>query len=250
MDKTKVKNQKLKSKIQDSSEKKPKFEGKNNTKQNNFKKKKKSFTEKKNTKTIIDYFPRDSNDHSDFTYNVATIDKKGKKEFLSKKRKNNVKSDEMDDDLGGLSKIKFDNKVQEETGQISRLKFPKFEIGDLVLLSISEIHKDYMIANYTRNIKAMIHMNYTGIEKEKLKLTKLFKVGQFICGTVVSPGNDIQLSSGKLNKKILVSIDPKITNIGLEIDSIKEGMDIWGRLNYNLNTKAYSVDFQISNSNK
>ena len=250
MDKTKVKNQKLKSKIQDSSEKKPKFEGKNNTKQNNFKKKKKSFTEKKNTKTIIDYFPRDSNDHSDFTYNVATIDKKGKKEFLSKKRKNNVKSDEMDDDLGGLSKIKFDNKVQEEPGQISRLKFPKFEIGDLVLLSISEIHKDYMIANYTRNIKAMIHMNYTGIEKEKLKLTKLFKIGQFICGTVVSPGNDIQLSSGKLNKKILVSIDPKITNIGLEIDSIKEGMDIWGRLNYNLNTKAYSVDFQISNSNK
>ena len=94
---------------------------------------------------------------------------------------------------------------------------PHFKIGDLVLLSICEIHKDYMIMNYTRNKKAMVHSSYSGLTEndEDFSFEKYFNIGQFIVGAVVSPGNDIRLPDGRLNKKFQVSIDPKIVNTGL-----------------------------------
>ena len=59
---------------------------------------------------------------------------------------------------------------------------PNFKVGDLVLLSICEIHKDYMIMNYTRNKKAMVHSSYSGLTEkdEDFNFEKYFNIGQFI----------------------------------------------------------------------
>jgi rRNA biogenesis protein RRP5 len=197
------------------------------------------------TKEIVDYFPR-NNDKSDFTYNLSSIDyKKGgydEQPFLNRKRKQPKEKRQqraIDED---------DGEIVAETGEqgesTSRVLLPRFKTGDLVLLAISEIRKDYMIANYSRNKKAMIHSSYSGLEHvEGISFDKYFTVGQFICGAVVSPGNDIQLPQGHLNKKILVSIDPKIINTGLRHEDLTAGMDVWGQLEKDKD--GYTADFRI-----
>jgi hypothetical protein len=129
---------------------------------------------------------------------------------------------------------------------------PHFKIGDLVLLSICEIHKDYMIMNYTRNKKAMVHSSYSGLTEndEDFSFEKYFNIGQFIVGAVVSPGNDIRLPDGRLNKKFQVSIDPKIVNTGLISEKIIVGMDLYGQLICDKNKNKFSADFKIINSKK
>ena len=131
--------------------------------------KKKSQTSKysKPKTELVDYFPRGNGQKDDFTSNIGIINPSQKNKFLSKKRKqktsytpeNNKKEKEQ-------KKIKIEKTL--EKGETASVMAPKFKIGDLVLLSICEIHKDYMILNYTRNKKAMVHSSYSGlIEKDK-----------------------------------------------------------------------------------
>jgi hypothetical protein len=172
---------------------------------------------------IVDYFPRGSGPKNDFTSNIGVIDPSKKPSFLSKKRKQNksLKSDK------NQKKVKeMENALEPE--KTAGVMAPNFKIGDLVLLSICEIHKDYMIMNYTRNKKAMVHSSYSGLTEkdEDFNFEKYFNIGQFVVGAVVSPGNDIRLQDGRLNKKIQVSIDPSIINTGLMAEKIIVGMDL------------------------
>ena len=201
---------------------------------------------------VIDYFPRGSGSKNDFTSNIGIINpsKKGSSSFLSKKRKlktSNTYKSEKEEKEFNVENIK-------EKGEVASVMAPKFKVGDLVLLSICEIHKDYMIMNYTRNKKAMVHSSYSGLlsnEKEdEFNFEKYFNIGQFVIGAVVSPGNDIRLQNGRLNKKIQVSIDPKIINTGLNPQKIIAGMDLYGKLIYNKKSNKYSADFKFSENNK
>ena len=198
---------------------------------------------------VIDYFPRGSGTKNDFTSNIGIINPAKKGSFLSKKRKmksSNIKEEKED------KKINIEN--IKEKGEIASVMAPKFKIGDLVLLSICEIHKDYMIMNYTRNKKAMVHSSYSGLvlndKEDEFNFEKYFNIGQFVIGAVVSPGNDIRLQNGRLNKKIQVSIDPKIINTGLIPQKIIPGMDLYGKLIYNKKSNKYSADFKFSSNNK
>ena len=129
---------------------------------------------------------------------------------------------------------------------------PNFKIGDLVLLSICEIHKDYMIMNYTRNKKAMVHSSYSGLTEkdDDFNFKKYFNIGQFVVGAVVNPGNDIRLQDGRLNKKFQVSIDPKIINTGLIGEKVIVGMDLYGQLIFDKNKNKYTANFKIASNKK
>lgn len=224
----------------------------------------KRFSKKKNnreflkTKTseIVDYFPRDNNDE-DFGFNLASMETKNslfssKNELLKKKRKQEsskakLKIKAADDELDNLD-FKLENSEEGKSG--SRALLPNFKVGDLVLLTICEIRQTYMIANYTRNKKAMIHVNYSGFDskQENFSFAKYFRIGQFVCAAVISPGNDIQLPQGYMNKKILVSIDPKIVNAGITKETLCEGMDLWGKLAFDHSAKCYMADFGFTDA--
>jgi len=111
-----------------------------------------------------------------------------------------------------------------------------------------------MILNYTRNKKAMVHSSYSGlIEKDKedeFNFEKYFNIGQFLIGAVVSPGNDIRLKNGRLNKKFQVSIDPKIINTGLIPQKIVVGMDLYGKLFFDKKNNKFCADFKFSEIKK
>ena len=200
---------------------------------------------------LVDYFPRGSGPKDDFTSNIGIINPSQKNIFLSKKRKQKVSIAKKEKE-NDLTKIKIEKQI--EKGEITSVMAPKFRIGDLVLVSICEIHKDYMIMNYTRNKKAMVHSSYSGLllkdKEEDFNFENYFNIGQFLIGAVVSPGNDIRLQNGRLNKKIQISIDPKIINTGLIPQKIVVGMDLYGQLNYNKNNNKYFVDFKFSKNKK
>ena len=196
---------------------------------------------------IIDYFPRGSGPKNDFTANIGIIDSSKKPSFLSKKRKQHSS-------LKTEKNIKMAKNIEKniEQEQPAGVMSPHFKIGDLVLLSICEIHKDYMIMNYTRNKKAMVHSSYSGLTENEVDFSfeKYFNIGQFIVGAVVSPGNDIRLPDGRLNKKFQVSIDPKIINTGLIAEKIIVGMDLYGQLIFDKDKNKYSADFKITSLKK
>jgi len=229
----------------------------NKSQKNNSRKKsnKREFLKTKSSE-IVDYFPRDNND-DDFGFNFANMDTKNllfssNNQLLKKKRKqgslkNNIKKEiDLKDNMDDL-----DFNIDENEKKISsRAYMPNFKVGDLVLLNICEIRQTYMIANFTRNRKAMIHVNYSGfdVNEENFSFKNYFKISQFVCGAVISPGNDIQLPQGYMNKKISVSIDPKIVNTGLKIETLVEGMDLWGKFIFDSNKKSYSAEFSFTNS--
>ena len=203
---------------------------------------------------VVNYFPRGSGPKNDFESNIGIINTSSKKgTFLSKKRKQPKSTY-----TGKIEKEKTDKKIKIEQniekGEIASVMAPKFRIGDLVLLSICEIHKDYMIMNYTRNKKAMVHSSYSGLvennKDDNFNFEKYFNIGQFLIGAVVSPGNDIRLQNGRLNKKIQVSIDPKIINTGFNPQKIVTGMDLYGKLIFNKKNNKYSADFKFSTNKK
>ena len=196
---------------------------------------------------VIDYFPRGSG-KNDFTTNIGIIEPSKKPSFLTKKRKQNTSLPKTDKTQKNIKKTEKSIEPEQPAGVMA----PHFKIGDLVLLSICEIHKDYMIMNYTRNKKAMVHSSYSGLTEndEDFSFEKYFNIGQFIVGAVVSPGNDIRLPDGRLNKKFQVSIDPKIVNTGLISEKIIVGMDLYGQLIFDKNKNKFSADFKIINSKK
>ena len=106
--------------------------------------------------------------------------------------------------------------------------------------------------NYTRNKKAMVHSSYSGLTEkdDNFSFEKYFTIGQFVVGAVVSPGNDIRLPDGRLNKKFQVSIDPKIINTGLIVEKIIVGMDLYGQLIFDKNNNKYNANFKIASSRK
>ena len=196
---------------------------------------------------VIDYFPRGSGPNNDFSSNIGIYDPSKKKSFLTKKRKQekSLKSDKN-------PKKSKNNEKSFEPEQPAGVMAPHFKIGDLVLLSICEIHKDYMIMNYTRNKKAMVHSSYSGLTEndEDFSFEKYFNIGQFIVGAVVSPGNDIRLHDGRLNKKFQVSIDPKIINAGLIAEKVIVGMDLYGQLIFDKNKNKYNANFKFASDKK
>ena len=196
---------------------------------------------------IVDYFPRGSGPRNDFTSNIGIINPSKQKSFLSKKRKQNT-SQKNEKNQKKIKDIEKPVEQEKPAGVMA----PNFKVGDLVLLSICEIHKDYMIMNYTRNKKAMVHSSYSGLTEkdEDFNFEKYFNIGQFIIGAVVSPGNDIRLHDGRLNKKFQVSIDPKIINTGLVAEKIIVGMDLYGQLIFDKKKNRYSANFKIASSKK
>ena len=126
---------------------------------------------------IVDYFPRGSGPRNDFTSNIGIINPSKQKSFLSKKRKQNTSQKNEKNQ----KKIKDTEKPVEQE-KPAGVMAPNFKVGDLVLLSICEIHKDYMIMNYTRNKKAMVHSSYSGLTEkdEDFNFEKYFNIGQFI----------------------------------------------------------------------
>ena len=201
---------------------------------------------------IVDYFPRGSGPKNDFTSNIGIINPSKKSSFLSKKRKPKSSYTSKPSEKKE-QKIKKEKNYENE--EIASVMAPKFKIGDLVLLSICEIHKDYMILNYTRNKKAMVHSSYSGLIKDKeedinFNFEKYFHIGQFVVGAVVSPGNDIRLQNGRLNKKIQISIDPKIINTGLNPKKIIVGMDLYGQLIFDKKNNEFTADFKFSENKK
>ena len=196
---------------------------------------------------IVDYFPRGSGPRNDFTSNIGIINPSKQKSFLSKKRKQNT-SQKNEKNQKKIKDIEKPVEQEKPAGVMA----PNFKVGDLVLLSICEIHKDYMIMNYTRNKKAMVHSSYSGLTEkdEDFNFEKYFNIGQFIIGAVVSPGNDIRLHDGRLNKKFQVSIDPKIINTGLVTEKIIVGMDLYGQLIFDKKKNRYSANFKIASSKK
>ena len=196
---------------------------------------------------VIDYFPRGSGPNNDFSTNIGIYNPSKKKSFLSKKRKHekSIKSEDNQKKSKNIEKSL-------EPEQPASVMAPHFKIGDLVLLSICEIHKDYMIMNYTRNKKAMVHSSYSGLTEkdDNFSFEKYFTIGQFVVGAVVSPGNDIRLPDGRLNKKFQVSIDPKIINTGLIVEKIIVGMDLYGQLIFDKNNNKYNANFKIASSRK
>ena len=190
---------------------------KNPLKQGSKPKKKNPISKYTKPKTeVVDYFPRGSGPKNDFSTNIGIIDSSKKGSFLSKKRKSKTSyTPKNEKEKKDTKKLYIEKNI--EKGEVASVMAPKFKIGDLVLLSICEIHKDYMIMNYTRNKKAMVHSSYSGLimnKPDEFNFEKFFNIGQFVIGAVVSPGNDIRLNNGRLNKKIQVSIDPKIVNTG------------------------------------
>lgn len=220
-------------------------------------KRSKSKTKDKPSTEVIDYFPRGntSSHQNDFTFNTGYVDnKKDKTNFLSKKRKTTSrKSGETQTQLHNENEgVHIEKAIENES---SKVLLPKFKLGDLVLLSVCEIRKDYMIASYSRNKKAMIHSSYSGInvdndnDNSDFDFGNYFHIGQFICGAVIRHGNDIRLDNGHVNKKILVTIDPKIVNTGLMPQHVVEGMDLYGQLLKNEEGK-YMVDFRLGNDHE
>ena len=208
---------------------------------------KKNKTPSKPSKELIDYFPRGTSSKDDFSFNNAMIDhSKESKNLLSKKRKSKNES---------LQKLKIEKETKTEfeikEKEKSRVMLPKFSKGDLVLLSISEIYKDYMICDYSRNKKAMIHSSYSGLNlNNEDSFNNYFSIGQFLIGAVINSGGDIQIENqgGRLNKKLLICIDPKIINTGLKVEKITVGMDLYGQLVLD-NKGNFNADFKFSNDN-
>ena len=201
---------------------------------------------------LVDYFPRGSGPKDDFTSNIGIINPSQKGTLLSKKRKSKTSYTPKTEKEKDNKKIKIEKNV--EKGEVASVMAPKFKIGDLVLVSICEIHKDYMIMNYTRNKKAMVHSSYSGLvasdKEDEFNFENYFNIGQFLVGAVVSPGNDIRLQNGRLNKKIQISIDPKIVNTGLIPQKIIAGMDLYGQLIFDKKNKKFRADFKFCNNNK
>ena len=216
-------------------------------------KRSKSKTKDKPSTEVIDYFPRGntSSNQNDFTFNTGYVDnKKDKGNFLSKKRKTTSHKDNKAQSQSHKEGEVLIEKANEN--ESSKVLLPKFKLGDLVLLCICEIRKDYMIASYSRNKKAMIHSSYSGIniddddDNNEFDFGNYFHIGQFISGAVIRHGNDIRLDNGHVNKKILATIDPKIVNTGLMPQHIVEGMDLYGQLLKNKQGE-YMVDFRLGN---
>ena len=209
---------------------------------------KRNKTPSKPSKELIDYFPRGTSSKDDFSFNNAIIDhSRENRNLLSRKRK--IKNESKSKNKETEKKTEFE--INENEKIKSRVMLPKFSKGDLVLLSISEIYKDYMICDYSRNKKAMIHSSYSGLNlNNNDSFINYFSIGQFLIGAVINSGGDIQIENegGRLNKKLLICIDPKIVNTGLKIEKITVGMDLYGQLNVD-NKGNYYADFMLSSDN-
>lgn len=180
-----------------------------------------------------DYFPRNSQiEYNSFVpfkkrdVRQSMDDKKEKKA----KQKDHPKDQKSVVDEADISAIEFQS--EEVEGQVSRCLRPKFAQGDLLLVSIFEIRKDYMLANFTRNIKIMIHRDYTGYAKDqKFQFSDYFKIGQFVSVAVLSTSNkNYDHKSGSTITKVLCSIEPHVINVGIEPTNLRVGMDLWGKI--------------------
>ena len=211
---------------------------------------KKNKTPSKPSKELVDYFPRGTSSKDDFSFNNAMIDHSiENRNLLSRKRK--IKNDSLSKSKNKEIVKQTEFEIKENEKKKSRVMLPKFSKGDLVLLSICEIYKDYMICDYSRNKKAMIHSSYSGLNlNNNDSFINYFSIGQFLIGAVINSGGDIQIENqgGRLNKKLLICIDPKIVNTGLKVEKITVGMDLYGQLNID-NKGNYYADFKFSSDN-
>ena len=195
-----------------------------------------------------EYFPRNNSFEFNNLASVRKIDinkkEKDKKKFNTKLVSNKKKKEltQTEEDIiqqGDYYDIeKFNNLVKFDNDQIqtqeSRVFKPKFDVGDLILVCISEIFKDYMIGNYTRNKKALIHRKDTYFhDSENFSFDQYFSIGQFVSAAVITPEFEKRSSSGNdKHYKIKCSIEPHIVNHKLEFSSLVEGMDLWGQLRF------------------
>ena len=87
------------------------------------------------------------------------------------------------------------------------------------MFAVSEIHEGkYAIVNHTRNVKGYISLG----SADAISL----KVGQLVVAavTAIGTGHHNTETSGNLNRKLQLSLEPSIVNVNLKGDSVTENM--------------------------
>lgn len=88
--------------------------------------------------------------------------------------------------------------------------------GTIGLFAICEVTKDRLIVNHTRNTKG-----YVSLKSDE---HKHFTVGQFIVASVLEESGARMLKSGKVNRKVQLTMDSKIVNKALTSETTTKGM--------------------------
>ena len=91
--------------------------------------------------------------------------------------------------------------------------------------------------NHTRNVKG-----YIDLKESKWSLVP----GQLVIASVLAKGTGTYLSenSGNLNRKLQLSLDPKVVNRGLTVEAVTTSMVLQGVVQ-SKETKGYMVDLGL-----
>ena len=91
--------------------------------------------------------------------------------------------------------------------------------------------------NHTRNVKG-----YIDLKESKWSLAP----GQLVIASVLAKGTGTYLSenSGNLNRKLQLSLDPKVVNRGLTVEAVTTSMVLQGVVQ-SKETKGYMVDLGL-----
>lgn len=188
------------------------------------------------------YKSKETDEH-DFV-NKTRRDNKTDKNLFEKENNDFIDDEDTKENTDLIEYGNFDGLINFEKDEKTDKNIcpkPIFEKGDLIMLSICEIKKDYMIANYTRNKKAIIHRKYTSFTKDKnFKFSDYFHVGQFVSAAVITSNviSNSKSSVDQIHHKIKCSIEPNIINSNFHLEEINVGLDLWGQLRV-INGKFY-----------
>jgi hypothetical protein len=101
----------------------------------------------------------------------------------------------------------------------------------------------YAIVNHTRNVKGYINLK----ENKTTELTP----GQLIVASVLSLGtaNYQAETSGHKNKKLQLSLDPKLINRGVTAETVTSGMVLQGLVE-SKESKGFIIDLGLKDKSK
>jgi hypothetical protein len=104
------------------------------------------------------------------------------------------------------------------------------------LFAVSEIHEGkYAIVNHTRNVKGYISLG----SADAISL----KVGQLVVAavTAIGTGQHNTETSGNLNRKLQLSLEPSVVNVNLKGEAVTENM-LFQALVQSREAKGYMLD--------
>jgi len=118
------------------------------------------------------------------------------------------------------------------------------EKGSVALFAVSEVYPgQYAIVNHTRNVKGYINLK----ENKTSELTP----GQLLVASVLSLGtaNYQAETSGHKNKKLQLSLDPKLVNRGVTAETVTSGMVLQGLIE-SKESKGFIIDLGLKDKSK